>query len=110
MKPVYENNHFYINVITDNYTGNIADWVKRKFNTPVVFTIYMKTNGYIFPSAKDIVPLTNQFSTMLKETLMLASSVYSPLFSTQIRNSINYLVILIIPVTNLFFSWSTFTQ
>lgn len=79
----------------DNYTGNVADWVKKKLNTPIVYTIYMKNIDYLYASPEDIQPMTDQFSTMIKEILLLGNSIYSPLFSNQSRHCLQVIVILV---------------
>lgn len=60
----------------------------------------MQHDEYIFPSALDVQPLTRQFSTMMKEILMLANSIYSPLFNNQSMHSIQIIIIIINIVTS----------
>ncbi|XP_075987499.1 carboxypeptidase B-like [Anticarsia gemmatalis] len=64
-----------------NFTGNAADFVKRHFNTPIVYTFYMKYEFYVLPSASDVGPLTDRFVFMLREILLLANTFYGPLFN-----------------------------
>lgn len=70
--------------ITDNGSGNIADWVKKKLNIPIVFTQYMDNQNDFLPSANNILPLTQHFYTILNETLIITKDMYGPLFNKEV--------------------------
>ncbi|XP_063891027.1 carboxypeptidase O-like [Helicoverpa armigera] len=78
-----------------NFTGNVADWVKKKLNTPIVYTIYMNSAHYVLPNAEEVGPRTDELSTMMKEIVLLAGNIYSPLFNSQARHFIQIFVITI---------------
>ncbi|KAH9645855.1 hypothetical protein HF086_010054 [Spodoptera exigua] len=83
-----------------NYSGNVADWVKKKLNTPIVYTIYMKNVENLYASPDDIQPMTDRFCTMIKEILLLGNSIYSPLFNNQKTHCLQLYVIFINIILN----------
>lgn len=50
---------------------------------PVVYTMYLKQEPFIFPHSEHITPLSNQFTFMAQEMLVLGSNIYGPLFSKE---------------------------
>lgn len=75
--------NFIITTFSDNFSGNVADWVKSRLNVPIVYTMYMKQEPFILPHVQHIVTLANQFTFMARKMLMLAGNIYGPLFSKQ---------------------------
>lgn len=45
----------------------------------------MKVEPYILPNARDVGPLSDRLTTMLKEILLLANTFYGSLFNGQLR-------------------------
>lgn len=84
---------------SDNYTGNCADWVKKKLNVPVVFTIYLQQGEHVFPEPKHIEPLVDQFSAILTNTMAIAGNIYGPLFNSYTKNTSSILIYIAFFVT-----------
>ncbi|XP_045760366.1 carboxypeptidase O-like [Maniola jurtina] len=79
-------NYFY------NFTGNMADWVKKKLNTPLVYTVYLEDIFNILPHPKNIKFISKQFYTILNESLLVTKDIYGPLFNDVIKTAINFLL------------------
>ncbi|XP_026323570.1 zinc carboxypeptidase-like isoform X2 [Hyposmocoma kahamanoa] len=75
-----------------NYTGNCADWVKVKLNVPIVYTIYLQLDENVFPDPTHIVPLVQQFSAILTNTMAIAGNIYGPLFNSYPKNTSSILI------------------
>lgn len=71
--------------LLDNSSGNVADWVKKMLNIPIVYTVYLKNGDNILPKLQDVKILTQHLSTILNETLVLARNIYGPLFSNSYK-------------------------
>ncbi|XP_069354135.1 uncharacterized protein [Maniola hyperantus] len=80
-------NYFY------NFTGNMADWVKNKLNTPLVYTVYLDDIFSIPPHPKNIKTISKQFYTILNESLLVTKDIYGPLFNDGIKATINFLLL-----------------
>ncbi|XP_064292029.1 mast cell carboxypeptidase A-like [Plodia interpunctella] len=79
VKYLYErtSKYFY------NFSGNSCDWVKKKLNVPIVYMMHLQNVEEILMSPKDIEPLTREFTTIIKETLVIARNIYGPLFNSK---------------------------
>ncbi|KAG6463427.1 hypothetical protein O3G_MSEX013871 [Manduca sexta] len=80
---IHNATYFYGNTanILYNFSGNSADWVKEKFNIPIVMTVYLKFKDHLFPNETHIQPLTKQFTSIMVEILPVVNNIYGPLFS-----------------------------
>ncbi|CAH2100212.1 unnamed protein product [Euphydryas editha] len=67
----------------DNFSGNMADWVKLKLNTPIVYTVYLEDADTILPYSAQIQNLKTRLFTILTESLLLSQDIYGPLFNSQ---------------------------
>lgn len=61
----------------------MADWVKVKLNTPIVYTAYVEDEHTILPHSAQIQSLTTQLYIILNESLLLSHDIYGPLFNSQ---------------------------
>lgn len=66
----------------------MADWVKRKLNTPLVYTVYLE--DAIPPLDENIKTISEQFYTILNESLIIIKDIYGPLYNNQIKVTLHY--------------------
>lgn len=69
--------------VSDNISGNIADWVKFKLNTPIVYTIYLEDVDTVLPLPQQIEQLREHFFTIINESLFMSYDIYHPLFNSK---------------------------
>ncbi|XP_064076843.1 carboxypeptidase O-like [Vanessa tameamea] len=68
-----------------NFSGNMADWVKFKLNTPVVYTVYLEDENTVLPLPSQINPLKAQLFTILNESMFISQDIYGPLFNNEVN-------------------------
>lgn len=70
-------------IVSDNFSGNIADWIKFKLNTPIVYTLYLENTSTLLPLPQQIEQLRKHFFTILNESLLMSYDIYHPLFNSK---------------------------
>ncbi|XP_072935948.1 zinc carboxypeptidase A 1-like [Epargyreus clarus] len=81
-------NYFY------NFSGNMADWVKRNLNIPIVLTLYMN-NGKFLPQEDQILPLSNHLDLLLNITLTISRDIYGSLYNKGVKHNFTWILLVL---------------